>query len=81
MKPSIQTALILRTILAFEVFAVVVALGGRDLPVLVGEAYFWQYEYQDPGVASAYAVLILAISMLATLIYLRVLRVREEQVA
>ena len=81
MKPSIQTALILRTILAFEVFAVVVALGGRDLPVLVGEAYFWQFEYQDSGVASAYAVLILAISMLATVIYLRVLRVREEQVA
>jgi multiple sugar transport system permease protein len=81
MKPSIQTALILRTILAFEVFAVVVALGGRDLPVLVGEAYFWQYEYQNAGVASAYAVLILAISMLATLIYLRALRVREEQVA
>jgi multiple sugar transport system permease protein len=81
LKPSIQTALILRTILAFEVFAVVLALGGRDLPVLVGEAYFWQYEYQDAGVASAYAVLILAISMLATLIYLRALRVREEQVA
>jgi multiple sugar transport system permease protein len=81
MRPSIQTALILRTILAFEVFAVVVALGGRDLPVLVGEAYFWQYEYQDAGVASAYAVLILAISMLATLIYLRALRVREEHLA
>jgi multiple sugar transport system permease protein len=81
MKPSIQTALILRTILAFEVFAVVVALGGRDLPVLVSEAYFWEFEYQDSGVASAYAVLILAISMLATFIYLRVLRVREEQVA
>ena len=80
-KPSIQTALILRTILAFEVFAVVVALAGRDLPVLVGEAYFWQFEYQDSGVASAYAVLILLFSVLATLFYLRVLRVREETLA
>ncbi len=78
LRASIQTALILRTILAFEVFAVVIALGGRDMPVLAGEAFAWQYDYQDPGIASAYAVLILAVSMLATWGYLRVLRVREE---
>ncbi len=78
LKASIQTALILRTILAFEVFGVVIALGGRDLPVLAGEAFAWQYDYQDPGVAASYAVLILAVSLLATWLYLRVLRVREE---
>jgi multiple sugar transport system permease protein len=78
LKPSIQVALILRTILAFEVFAVVVALGGRNLPVLVGEAYYWQDQYRDAGVASAYAVLILVISMAATFAYLRLVRVREE---
>lgn len=81
LKPSLQTALILRTILAFEVFAVVVALGGRNLPVLVGEAYAWQNDYQNSGVASAYAVLVLAISLAVTLFYLRVLRVREETLA
>jgi multiple sugar transport system permease protein len=81
LKPSLQVALILRTILAFEVFAVVVALGGRNLPVLVGEAYYWQNQYQDAGVASAYAVLILVISMLATFAYLRLVRVREEAAA
>lgn len=81
LKPSLQTALILRTILAFEVFAVVVALGGRNLPVLVGEAYAWQNDYQKSGVASAYAVLILAISLAVTFFYLRVLRVREETLA
>jgi multiple sugar transport system permease protein len=81
LKPSIQTALILRTILAFEVFAVVMALGGRNLPVLVGEAYAWQNDYTNTGVASAYAVLILAVSLLATWLYLRVLRVREETLA
>lgn len=81
LKPSIQTALILRTILAFEVFAVVVALGGRNLPVLVGEAYNWQNDYQNSGVASAYALLILAVSLLSTWLYLRLLRVRRETLA
>jgi multiple sugar transport system permease protein len=80
LKPSIQVALILRTILAFEVFAVVVALGGRNLPVLVGEAYYWQDQYRDSGIASAYAVLILVISMAATFAYLRLVRVREEAI-
>ena len=79
LKPSLQSALILRTVLAFEVFAVVYALGGRNFPVLVGEAYTWQNENQNYGVAAAYAVLIMAISLLATAVYLRALRVRPEQ--
>lgn len=81
LKPSIQTALILRTILAFEVFAVVIALGGTNLPVLVGEAYNWQQNYQNSGIASAYALIILGASILSTLFYLKVLRVREETLA
>jgi multiple sugar transport system permease protein len=79
LKPSLQTALILRTVLAFEVFAVVYALGGRNFPVIVGEAFVWQHENQDYGVAAAYAVLVMAISLAATLLYLRVLRVPREQ--
>jgi multiple sugar transport system permease protein len=78
MKPSIQTALILRTVLAFEVFAVVFALGGRNFPVLVGEAYVWQFDNQNYGVAAAYAVLVMAISLIATAVYLRVLRTPPE---
>lgn len=81
LKPSIQTALILRTILALEVFAVVLALGGTNLPVLMGEAYAWQHEYQNAGVAAAYAVVILAISLLATFVFLRALRTRPETMA
>lgn len=81
LKPSIQSALILRTVLAFEVFAVAYALGGRNFPVLVGEAYVWQGENQNTGVAAAYAVLIMAISMLATFVYLRLLRTPREQMA
>lgn len=79
LKPSLQSALILRTVLAFEVFAVVYAIGGRNLPILVGEAYTWQRDNQNYGVAAAYAVLIMAISLAATLVYLKALRVRPEQ--
>jgi multiple sugar transport system permease protein len=79
LKPSLQSALILRTVLAFEVFAVVYALGGRNFPVLAGEAYVWQNDNQNYGVAAAYAVLIMAISLAATAVYLHVLRTRPEQ--
>lgn len=75
LRPSLQTALILRTIAAFEVFAVVAALGGTTLPVLMGETYQWQFTLQDPGVAAAYALVILGISIAATLVFLRLLRV------
>lgn len=79
LRPSLQSALILRTVLAFEVFAVVYALGGTNFPVLAGEAYTWQNINQNYGVAAAYAVLIMAISLAATALYLSVLRVRPEQ--
>ncbi len=81
LKPSLQSALILRTVLAFEVFAVVYALGGRNLPVIVGEAFVWQNENQNYGVAAAYAVLIMALSLAATVVYLKALKVRPEQQA
>lgn len=81
LKPSLQSALILRTVLAFEVFAAVYAIGGRNLPVLVGEAYAWQRENQNYGVAAAYAVLIMIISLAATAVYLRLLREKPEAMA
>ena len=74
LRPSLQTALILRTIAAFEVFAVVVALGGTTLPVLMGETFNWQFALSDRNVAAAYALVILAISIAATLVFLRLLR-------
>ena len=78
LKPSLQSALILRTVLAFEVFAAVYAIGGRNIPVLVGEAYLWQRENQNYSVAAAYAVLIMVISLAATAVYLHVLREKPE---
>lgn len=75
LRPSLQTALILRVILAFEVFAVVAALGGTSFPVLMGETYNYQFDLQDGNTAAALALVILAISIVFTLLILRVLRV------
>jgi multiple sugar transport system permease protein len=77
LKPNLQVALILRTILAFQVFAVVVALAGRTMPVLAGEAYYW-YGNRNLQVAASYAVLILLLSIINTAIYLRLLRTTTE---
>jgi multiple sugar transport system permease protein len=79
LKPSLQTALILRTILAFEVFAAVVALGGTNIRVLAGEAYGWQNDNQNYGVAAAYAVVILVLSLAATVVFLKLLGERKEK--
>ncbi|MEM8950328.1 MAG: sugar ABC transporter permease [Pseudomonadota bacterium] len=78
LRPSLQTALILRTILAFEVFAVVAALAGTNLPVLMGETYQWQFALQDRKVAAAYAMVILGISIAFTVFFLWALRVPKE---
>jgi multiple sugar transport system permease protein len=78
LKPSIQSALILRTVMAFEVFAVVYALSGRNFPVLVGEAYTWQHVNQNNGVAATFALMVMIISLGATLVYLRLLRTKPE---
>jgi len=81
LRPSLQVALILRTILAFQVFAVVVALAGHTLPVLAEEAYNWSINLSNRNVAAAYALLILVFSIANTGFYLRALRVRDEQMA
>jgi multiple sugar transport system permease protein len=78
LRPSIQVALILRTILAFQVFAVVVALTGEGVRVLASEAYQWYNQWRNLNVAAAYAALLMAISLAITVIYLRVLRTRQE---
>ena len=79
LRPSLQVALILRTILAFQVFAVVIALAGTRMPVLTSEAYNWYSSSRNPNVAGAYALLILTFSLVATALYLRALRTRDEE--
>lgn len=75
LRPSLSTALVLRVILAFEVFAVVQALGGTLFPVLMSETYKYQFELLNSGAAAAVALVILGVSIAFTLVILRVLRV------
>lgn len=79
LRPSLQVALILRTILAFQVFAVAIAIAGRGITLLAAETYRWYSAYRNPNVAAAYAVLILVLSLLSTVLYLRGLHTPEEQ--
>ncbi len=79
LKPSLQVALILRTILALQVFAVVRALsGGQITTVLANETYRQYVEFRNPNVAAAYAGLILLLSMVSAVFYLRLVRTQEE---
>ena len=74
LKPSLQAALIIRTLFALQVFAVVWILAGRDIPVLAGEAYYWQTEVRNYHVASAYAIIIALISIIISFIYITTLK-------
>jgi multiple sugar transport system permease protein len=78
LRPSLQVALILRTILALEAFAVAQALTGRNFPLLVGETYQWYYNLQNPNVATAIALVVLALSIIAAVGYLRLMRRQPE---
>jgi multiple sugar transport system permease protein len=80
LRPSLQSAVIIRTIFAFQTFAVVFALAGRNMPVLAGEAYTWYATNQDEHAAAAYGVIILALSIVAMIVYLRLLGSREPEV-
>lgn len=81
LKPSIRVALILRTILAFQVFATVIALAGSATNVLAGEAYRWYQNLRDARVAAAYATLILILSVVSTVLFLLLLPTEEDRPA
>jgi multiple sugar transport system permease protein len=81
LRPSLQVALILRTILAMQVFAVVIALSGGDLiTVLANETYRWYdpARFNSPNVAAVYSGFVLLISLGISLFYLRAVRSQEE---
>ncbi len=79
LRPSLQVALILRTILALQVFAVVIALSGGDVvTVLANEVYRQYTEFRNPNVAAAYAGFILVLSMISAFFYLRTIRSHQE---
>ena len=80
LRPSLQSALIIRTIFAFQTFAVVLALAGRNLPVIAAEAYSWYANNRNAHLAASYALLLLALTVAFTIVYLRVLGLREAEV-
>ena len=82
LRPSLQVALILRTILALQVFAVVIALGGGEVVTVLANETYRQYDaLRNPNVAAAYASFILLLSMITSLFYLRAIRTQEEAAA
>lgn len=80
LKPSIQSALIMRTMLAFQMFGPILVLAGRQLPVFASESYYWYTTVMNPRVAAAYALMLMALSVVATFLYLLLLRTKDEQV-
>ncbi|MEQ4304560.1 sugar ABC transporter permease [Plantactinospora sp. B6F1] len=74
LRPSLQVALILRTILGLQTFAVAQALTGRSFPLLVGETYQWYVTLRNERVSAAIALVILLMSLGTAVVYLRVLR-------
>jgi multiple sugar transport system permease protein len=69
----------LRTILALQVFAVVIALSGGDVVTVLANETFRQYsDFRNSNVAAAYAAFILLLSMVSAVIYLQLVRTQEE---
>jgi multiple sugar transport system permease protein len=79
LRPALQVALILRTILAFQVFATVIALAGTGTVVLAQEARRWATTIDNDNVAAAYAGVVLVLSIASTLLFLWLLPTQEEQ--
>jgi multiple sugar transport system permease protein len=71
LKPSIQTALILRGIGAVQIFVIVaVIFGHRNLPVLVEEAVYYFRELHQKQLGAAYALIIMGIVVTLSVLYL-----------
>ncbi len=79
LKPSIQVAMVLRVVLAFEAFSTVIAITGSSTTVLAEQAYRYQTTYQDRGVAAAYAFVVLALSLVSAGLLFRLLRTPRER--
>ena len=74
--PSLQAALIIRTLFAFQIFGVVWTLAGRDIPILAGEAYYEQVELKHQGVAAIYALVIAGISVAIGYLYIKLFKAK-----
>ncbi|KAF2957873.1 ABC transporter permease [Thermotoga sp. Ku-13t] len=74
LKPSIVSALLIRTLFAFQIFGVAWLLAGRDIPVLSGETYYWYVLRNNRNVASTYALVIAIITFIVGWFYIGTIR-------
>lgn len=81
LKPAIQAALVLRIVLAFEAFATVIAITGAGAHVLAEQSWTWYSTYAKPGIAAAYAALILVLSFVLAIVVFVALRTPRERLA
>ncbi|WP_297435880.1 carbohydrate ABC transporter permease [Thermococcus sp.] len=80
LKPSIQSALIIRTLFAMQIFGAVWMLAGRDIPVLAGEGFYQLTFIRDYGVAAIYALMIAVLSIVLGALYVKFLKAEYLEV-
>lgn len=79
LRPSMMAALLIRTLFAFQIFGVVWVLNDRGIPVMAGEAYYYQTELHNPNMASAYGLMIAVVSILISWLYLVFFRPKKYE--
>ncbi len=71
LRPAMSMALIIRGVDAFRIFALPMALVGRNLPVLSTYAYVEYLEYDNPHTAAARSCVLLLMIVITVVAYLR----------
>jgi len=79
LKPSIVSALLIRTLFAFQIFGVVWLLAGRDIPVLAGETFYWYVLRNNRHVASTYALVIAVLTFIVGWFYIGTIRSKHPE--
>ncbi len=74
LKPAILSALLIRTLFAFQIFGVVWLLSGRNIPVLAGETYYWWLLRNDRNISSVYALIIALVTFLVGYFYVMTIK-------
>jgi len=75
--PSLQSALLIRTLFAFQIFGVVWLLSGRDIPILAGEVYYQQAELNNFRLAATYGFIIALICIIISWVYITLLKAKH----
>jgi len=78
--PSLQSALLIRTLFAFQIFGVVWLLSGRDIPILAGEVYYQQAELNNFQLAATYGFIIALICIIISWVYITFLKTKHLEI-